>query len=185
MFHFGRQRPTAKQWAVYSIGTAAAVSLVVHFGNVLLASKHGEFVKDLVCSVSKVLPDGDLARLFSSACRAAEDRKITPDEARKVIGRAQQSSGRGSTYFDNDDQNTDLRAEDEVDFAIEGWKRLNPSPKVDPALRRQFPLLTEDQLCVLSQAERYIDEKTIGIRYVGMSVCEHDEVKSSFDVPRS
>lgn len=177
MFHFGRQRPTAKQWAVYSIGTAAAVSLVVHFGNVLLASKHGEFVKDLVCSVSKVLPDGDLARFFSSACRASADRKITPDEAKKIVGRAQQVTGKGSEYFDNDYQNTNLRAEDEVDFAIEKWKRLNPSPKIDPELRRQFPLLTEDQLCVLSQAERYIDEKTIGIRYVGMSVCELDEVK--------
>lgn len=174
MFHFGRQRPTTKQWVVYSIGTAAAVSLVVHFGNVLLASKHGEFVKDLVCSVSKVLPDGGLARLFSSACRAAEDRKITPDEARKVLGRAQQVSGRGPIYFDNDPQNTDLRAEDEVDFAIEGWKRLNPSPKVDSTLRRQFPLLTEDQLCVLSQAEHYVDGTAIGIRYVGMSVCERD-----------
>jgi len=181
MLHFGRQKPTIKQWVAYSIGTATAVSLIAHFGNVLLASKHGEFARDLVCSVSKVLPDGDLARLFSSACRASADRKITPDEAKKIVGRAQQVTGKGSEYFDNDYHNTVLRAEDEVDFAVEKWKLLNPSPKIDPELRRQFPLFTEDQLCVLSQAQRYAEPGLIGVRYVGMEVCE--EVKS-FDASR-
>lgn len=124
--------------------------------------------------MSKVLPEGDLARLFSTMCRAVDDRVITPKEAKTALGRAQQATGIASEYFDNDRDNTDLRAEDEVDFAIEGWKRLNPSPKIDKALRREFPLLTEEQLCVLSQAERYTDGDAIGIRYVGMSVCEMD-----------
>ena len=75
-------------------------------------------------------------------------------------------------YFDNDRQNTNLRALDEVDFAIERWKLTNPAPKIDDSLRQQLPSLSETQLCVLSQAERYTDGDAIGIRYAGMSVCE-------------
>ncbi len=175
-FNLGKVRPSTKQWVGYSIGTAAAVALIVHFGNMLLASKHGEFFRDLICSTSKVLPEGDLARLMSSACRASEDGKITPSEAKTMLGRSQQVVGVGSEYFDNDRSNTDLRAKDEVGFAIERWERQNPSPKIDPVLRRQFPSFTEEQLCVLSQAERYVEGNSIGMRYVGMSVCE-DEVK--------
>lgn len=91
-----------------------------------------------------------------------------------MLGRAQQVTGFAPEYFDYDKDNTDLRAKDEVDFAIENWKKLNPSPKIDSALRKQFPTFTEEQLCVLSQAERYTDGNAIGIRYVGMVVCEEE-----------
>lgn len=173
-FHFGRRRPNIKQWAVYSVTAAAAVSLIVHYGNVLLASKHGEFMRDAICSVSRVLPDGDLARLMSTLCRASKDGVIGEDEAKTALGRAQQATGKFDEYFDNDTVNTDLRAKDEVDFAIEGWERKNPGPKIDPALRKQFPDFTKDQLCVLSQAERYTDGDAIGIRYNGMEVCDEE-----------
>jgi hypothetical protein len=173
-FHFGRRRPSIKQWAAYSVGTATAVALIVHYGNMLLASKHGEFIRDAICATSKVMPDGHLARLMSTLCRASKDGTITPEEAKTALGRAQQATGAFREYFDNDPENTDLRAKDEVDFAVEGWKRLNPSPKIDPGLRRQFPDMTEEQLCVLSQAERYTDGDAIGIRYAGMAVCEDE-----------
>lgn len=174
-FHFGRRRPTIKQWAVYSVGTAAAVSLIVSVGNSILSSRHGVLFKDTVCAIGKALPDGDLSRLFRSLCRAVKDGVITPEEAKTALGRAQQATGKFDVYFDNDRENTDLRAKDEVDFAIEEWKRLNPSPKINPAMRRDFPSLTTAQLCVLSQAERYTDGDSIGIRYVGMEVCEEEE----------
>jgi hypothetical protein len=174
-FHFGRRRPNIKQWAAYSIGTATAVGLIVHYGNMLLASKHGEFIRDAICAASKVVPDGDIARLMSTLCRVSKDGTITPEEAKTALGRAQQATGKFDVYFDNDRENTDLRAVDEVDFAIEGWKRLNPSPKIDPSLRAQHPEMGEEQLCVLSQAERYTDGDAIGIRYVGMGVCENEE----------
>lgn len=173
-FNFGRRRPNIKQWAVYSVTTAATVSLIVHYGNALLSSKHGEFFRDAICAAAKVFPDGDVARALSSACRASKDGVITPDEAKTVLGRVQQTTGKFDEYFDNDSTNTDLRTEDEVDFAIEEWERKNPSPKIDPDLRKQFPDFTEDQLCVLSQAERYTDGDAIGIRYNGMSVCEDE-----------
>lgn len=171
-FYLGKREKTIKQWVVYSIGTATAVSLVVHFGNVLLASKYGEIFRDAVCSASKVFPDGDIARALSSACQASKDRVITPDEAKKIIDRVAKSTGVATDYFDSDQANLNLRAEDEVAFAIESWKRANLGPKIDPALREQFPDFTEDQLCVLSQAERYTDGDAIGIRYAGMEVCE-------------
>lgn len=174
-FHFGRRQPTIKQWAAYSAGTAVAVSLIIWAGNSILSSRHGVLFKDTVCSVGKVLPGGDLSRLFRSLCRAVKDGTITPEEAKTALGRAQQATGRFSEYFDNDPENTDLRAKDEVDFAIEGWKRLSPSPKINQSLRRDFPSLTTAQLCVLSQAERYTDGDSIGIRYAGMSVCEEEE----------
>lgn len=107
-------------------------------------------------------------------CRASKDGVITAPEAKTILGRAQQVTGVASKYFDNDYENTDLRAKDEIDFAIEGWKRLNPSPKIDAKLRKQLPNLSEDQLCVLSQAERYVDSDSIGIRYIGMMVCEEE-----------
>lgn len=173
-FRIGRRETTVKKWVVYSLGTATAVGLIVHFGNMLLVSKYGELFRDAACAASKVVPDGDLARLMSTLCRASKDGVITPVEAKAALGRAQQVTGQFSEYFDNDRDNTDLRAEDEVDFAIEGWKRLNPSPKIDPRLKKQFPEMTEKQLCVLSQAERYVDGDAIGIRYVGMSVCEDE-----------
>ena len=83
--------------------------------------------------------------------------------------------------FDRDRANTDLRAADEVSYAIEQWERANPGPKINPALRKQFPDFTEDQLCVLSQAERYEDGNAFGLRYRGMGVCENGahEVKLS------
>lgn len=181
-FHVGARAPTVKQWVAYSLGTAAAVALVVHFGNALLASRHGEFVRDAVCSVSKALPDGDLARLLASLCRASADRRITPDEGRQAVDRAAKAAGVAPGMFDRDGENTDLRAEDEVSYAIERWKRANPSPKIDPDLRRELPHLSETQLCVLSQAERYTDGAASGLRYRGMGVCEDGaaEVKLSF-----
>lgn len=174
-FHRGERKKSLKQWVVYSVSTAAAVSLVVHFGNELLKSKHGEFVRDALCSVSRVLPDGRFSRLLGSMCRAAKDGAITPDEAKKIIGRGQQVVGVFSEYFDKDQANLELRAEDEVSHAIEMWKRSNPSPKIDSALRKKFPGLNKEQLCVLSQAERYeLSDGTLGIRYVGMGVCDEE-----------
>lgn len=184
-FHFGVRRPQLKGWVVYSVSTAVAISLIVTYGNKLLSSRHGEFFKDAICSVSRAFPEGQWGRLFGTLCRTAKKGKVDPDDARKILGRTQQLTGKGDYYFDNDWRNTDARAEDEVSFAIESWKRANPLPKIDPALRKQFPYFTEEQLCVLSQAERYADGTTIGIRYVGMSTCEEDEVKPSFEVSRS
>ena len=169
-FHIGRRKPKLKQWAIYSLGTCAAAVLTAHFGTMLLQSERGEFARDLICSASRVFQE----RLLSVLCRTAESGIITEDDARKIIGRAQQAVDAGSELFDNDRVNTDLRAEDEVDFAIEGWGRQNPAPKIDPKLKREFPEMTEEQLCVLSQAERYVDGNAIGIRYVGMSVCEDE-----------
>jgi len=172
-FHKGERKKSLKQWVIYSVSAAAAVSLIVHFGNELLKSKHGEFVRDALCSVSKVLPDGKFSRPFGSMCRAAKDGEITPDEARKILGRGQQAVGVFSEYFDKDQSNLELRAEDEVSHAVEMWKRSNPSPRINSALRKTFPQLSEEQLCVLSQAERYeMSDGTLGVRYVGMSVCE-------------
>lgn len=173
-FNFGRRRPNIKQWAVYSVTTVATVSLIVHYGNALLSSKHGEFFRDAICAAAKVFPEGDVARALSSACRASKDGVITPDDAKTVLGRVQQTTGKFDEYFDNDSTNTDLRTKDEMDFAIEEWERKNPSPKIEPDLRKQFPDFTEEQLCVLSQAERYTDGNTIGIRYAGMGVCKEE-----------
>lgn len=174
-FHKEERKKSPKQWVIYSIGATTAVSLVVHFGNELFRTKHGAFVRDALCSVSKVLPDSGLSRLFGSMCRAANDDVITPDEAKKIIGRGQQVVGIFSEYFDKDQTNLELRAEDEVSYAIEMWKRSNPSPKIDSSLRKKFPELSEEQLCVLSQAERYeLSDGTLGIRYVGMGVCNKE-----------
>jgi len=174
-FHLGARRPTAKQWVAYSIAVAVAVPLAVHYGNALLRSRHGAFARDAICALSRVLTHAEFARALSTLCRSARDGEITPDEARTAIGRAQQVAGPLREYFDNDRGNTDLRARDEVSFAVEQWERANPSPRIDPALRRQFPSFTEEQLCVLSQADRYVDGNAIGIRYVGMSVCGKGE----------
>jgi uncharacterized protein YjbJ (UPF0337 family) len=171
-FHFGKKEKTLKQWVIYSVSTAVAVSLLSYYGTSLLRSRHGAFVRDALCSVSRVFPN----RLLSSLCRTAKTGRVTEDDAKTIIGRAQQAAGIASDFFDNDRANTDLRAKDEVSFAVEEWKRLNPSPKIDQALRKQHPLLSEAQLCVLSQAERYVDGDAVGIRYVGMQVCE-EEVK--------
>jgi hypothetical protein len=169
-FHFGKKEKTLKQWVIYSVSTALAVSLLSYYGTSLLRSRHGAFVRDALCSVSQVFPN----RLLSSLCRTAKTGRVTEDDAKTIIGRAQQATGIASDFFDNDRNNTDLRAVDEISFAIEEWERLNPSPKIDPKLRRQFPTFTEEQLCVLSQAERYVDGAVIGIRYVGMRVCEDE-----------
>lgn len=134
-------------------------------------------MRDVICSVSKVVPEGNVSRLLSAMCQASKDGTITPPEAKVILGRGQQVNGIGSNFFDNDRENTDLRAEDEVSYAIEQWVKQNPSPKIDLKLRKQFPSLTEIQLCVLSQAKRYTDGDAVGIRYVGMEVCEEDEVK--------
>lgn len=167
-----------KGWVIYSVSTAVAISLIVTYGSKLLSSKHGEFFKDAICSVSQVFPEGQWGRLFGSLCHTAKKGEVSPDDAQKLLGRAQQLTGKGNQYFDNDWKNTDARTEDEVDFAIENWKRANPLPKIDSKIRRQFPVYTKEQLCVLSQAERYIDGDAIGIRYVGMSLCGESEVKS-------
>jgi len=113
--------------------------------------------------------------VLSTLCRASKDGTITPDEAKTALGRGQQAVGLFREYFDNDRDNTDLRARDEVDFAVERWEQADPSPKPDPALRRRFPSFTSEQLCVLSQADRYVDGSAVGIRYVGMSVCGEEE----------
>jgi hypothetical protein len=172
-FHAGKRPPTIKKWVAYSISAAMAISLIVHYGNRILAYKHADLARDIVCAASKVLPDGQLARLLASLCRASQDGKISEEEARIILGRTQQLTGEDAQLFDNDRHNTDLRARDEVDYAVERWERLNPSPKIDSKLRDEHPDLTESQLCVLSQAERYeTSDGAIGIRYVGMGVCE-------------
>lgn len=177
-FHFGAKRPRLKGWIAYSVSTAIAISLIVTYGNKLLSSRHGEFFKDAICSVSRVFPEGQWGRLFGTLCRTAKKGRVDPNDARKVLGRAQQLTRKGNQYFDNDWQNTGARAEDEVDFALEEWKRANPLPKIDTTLRKQFPSYTEEQLCILSQAERYTNGDAIGIRFIGMSLCEEGEVKS-------
>lgn len=185
-FHFGRKKHSIWSWVGYSAGTAAAVSLLVHFGNALLSSKHGEFVRDFACSASKAFPDGDISRFLFSFCEAAKDGKIDPDEAKGIIDRGQRVTGIGSDFFDRDPVNLERRAKDEVDYAIDRWKAANPSPRIDPELRRLNPTLDDTQLCVLSQAERYTDGDATGIRYVGMSVCEEDPMSKTTEtaIPR-
>jgi hypothetical protein len=167
-FHFGRKEKTLKQWVIYSLGVALAVSLLSYYGTSILKSKHGAFITDLLCSVSKIFP----TRLSNSLCRTARSGEVTADDAKTIVGRIQQVVGTGSDFFDNDPLMTDLRARDEVNFAIEEWKRFDPSPSIDEKLKKQFPQLASEQLCVLSQAERYSDGDALGIRYIGMTTCE-------------
>lgn len=178
MLHFefrrGEKKKTLKQWVIYSVSTAAAASLLVHFGNELLRSKHGEFVRDALCAVSKATPDGRFLRLFGSMCRAVKDGTITSVEAKKIVGRGQQVTGIASNFFNSDPSNLELRAEDEANHAIDVWKRSNPSPRIPQSFLKSFPGLSEEQLCVLSQAEKYVDESAIGLRYVGMEVCDEE-----------
>lgn len=168
------KRPTVGQWVAYSVSIAVAAPLVVHFGNKLLSSRHGAFARDAICAVTRVLPNGDLARLFSTVCRAAKDGKITTEEARSALDRGAKAAKISSSFFDNDSYNTDIRAQDEVDYALERWKFQNPAPVVSHSLRKQFPSMLEAQLCVLSQAEKYHEDGSIGLRYVGMGVCEEE-----------
>ena len=171
-FEFGEKKATIKQWVIYSIGSAITVSLMVHFGNLLLKSKHGELFRDTICTMSRSFPDGNLGRWLSTSCRSFKDGKISSDEAKTLLGRTQQVIGLGSKFFDNDQSNTDFRAIDEVNFALEKWEQLNPRPKVNSALRNEFPQFTESELCILSQAESYSDGNAIGLRYIGLTPCE-------------
>jgi len=164
-----------KHWLAYSAAIAAAVTITVSLGNRLLMSRHAGLARDVVCTASRAFTHVELARVLSTLCRASKDGTITPDEAKTALGRGQQAVGLFREYFDNDRDNTDLRARDEVDFAVERWEQADPSPKPDPALRRRFPSFTSEQLCVLSQADRYVDGSAVGIRYVGMSVCGEEE----------
>lgn len=172
-FQFGK-RKTAKQWAVYAVVTAFGSVAIAASLNRILNSPHGEIVTHTVCRIADAFDDGPWSRFFFTVCESMRKGEVTEEDAKKILGRGQQIAGVGSDFFDNDRENTDLRAEDEVSYAIHQWKKRNPSPKIDPVLRRDFPTLTTDQLCVLSQAERYVDGSAIGIRYVGMSVCEEE-----------
>lgn len=170
-FQFGK-RKTTKQWAIYAVVTALGSIAIASSLNRVLNSPHGEIVTDTVCRVADVFEDSEWSRFFLTLCESMRKGEVTEDDAKKILGRGQQVVGAGSDFFDNDRDNTDLRTEEEVSHAIHQWKKQNPAPKIDPALRRDFPTLTTEQLCVLSQAERYTDGNAIGIRYRGMEVCE-------------
>lgn len=171
---FGQRLPNVKRWGLRLISTATALFLVSYLGNALLQSKHGNFFRDAICLMSKKFPEGDVGKLLSTMCGMAEDKFISEDEAKIILERAREAANIPREYFNDNQKNTQRRSEDEVRLAVEDWERLNPSPKIDKTLREQFPSLTEEQLCVLSQAERYIDGDAIGIRYAGMEVCEDE-----------
>ncbi len=172
-FQFGK-RKTTKQWAVYAVVTALGSVAIASSLNRILSSPHGEIVTHTVCRIANVFEDNEWSRFFFTLCGSMRKGKVSEEDAKKILGRGQQIAGVGSDFFDNDRGNTDLRAEEEVSHAIHQWKKQNPSPKIDPSLRRDFPTLTTEQLCVLSQAERYTEGTAIGIRYVGMSVCDDE-----------
>ena len=172
-FHFGRREITTKQWVIYSAVTAALAALLSYCGTQALQSRHGNLLKDAACTAAMRLPDGAWSRMFHAMCKASEDGRITEEEARKILDRASQATGRSTEYFNRDPDNLNRRATSEVSYAIDRWKVANPSPKISREVKRQFPHLTFSQQCVLSQAERYEEpDGIIGIRYVGMSVCE-------------
>lgn len=167
-FRFGRKEITTKQWVIYSLVTATLASLLSHCGTRVLQSRFGDWG---VCELSLKLPDGRWSRLFHILCEASRDKVISEDEARRILDR----TGLGTEYFNRDPVNLERRAETEVSYAIDRWKNSDPSPSIDPELRRQHPDLSHSELCVLSQAERYeTPDGGIGIRYVGMSVCEDE-----------
>lgn len=177
-FQFGKRKKSASQWAAYAVVTALGSVAIASSLNRILNSPHGVIVTDTVCRVANVFEDDEWSRFFLTLCESMRKGEVTEEDGKKILGRGQQIVGAGSTFFDNDPENTDLRAEEEVSHAIHQWKKRNPSPKIDPALRRDFPTLTTEQLCVLSQAERYTVGDTIGIRYRGMGVCEEELSKT-------
>ena len=174
-FHFGRKEITTKQWVVYSAVTATLASLLSYCGTRALQSRHGNLLKDSVCAVAMRLPDGAWSRMFHAMCEVSKDGRITEEEARRVLDRASQVTGRSTEYFNRDPDNLNRRATSEVSYAIDRWKAANPSPKISQEVKRQFPHLTFSQQCVLSQAEKYEEPGgIIGIRYAGMGVCEEE-----------
>jgi len=167
-FHFGRKKITTRQWVVYSLVTATLAALLSHCGTRVLQSRYGDWG---VCELSLKLPDGMWSRLFHVLCEASRDKVISEDEARRILDR----TGIATEYFNRDPVNLERRAETEVSYAIDRWKNSDPPPSIDPELRRQHSDLSHSALCVLSQAERYeTPDGGIGIRYVGMSVCEEE-----------
>jgi hypothetical protein len=113
--------------------------------------------------------------MFHAMCEASKDGRITEEEARRILDRASQVTGRSTEYFNRDPDNLDRRATSEVSYAIDRWKAANPFPKISQEVKRQFPHLTFFQQCVLSQAEKYEEPGgIIGIRYAGMGVCEEE-----------
>lgn len=173
-FQFGKRKKSASQWAAYAVVTALGSITIASSLNHILNSPHGEIVTHTVCRIAKAFDDSEWSRFFLTLCEAMRKGEVSEEDAKKILGRGQQIAGIGSEFFDNDRENTDLRTEEEVSHAIHQWKKQNPAPKIDPSLRRDFPTLTTEQLCVLSQAERYTDGNGIGIRYIGMSVCEDE-----------
>jgi hypothetical protein len=166
---------TTKEWVVYSTVTAALASLLSYCGTQALQSPHGNFLKDAVCVVAMRLPDGAWSRVFHAMCEVSKDGRITEEEARRILDRTSQATGRFTEYFNRDPDNLNRRATSEVSYAIDHWKALNPSPQISQEVKRQFPHLTFSQQCVLSQAEKYEGPGgIIGIRYVGMGVCEDE-----------
>ena len=168
---FGRKEITTKQWVIYSLVTATLATLLSHCGTRVLQHRYGNWSRLGVCELFLKLPDGMWSRLFHILCEASRDKVISEDEARRILDR----TGIATEYFNRDPVNLERRAVTEVSYAIDRWKNSNPSPSIDPELRRQHPNLSHSELCVLSQAERYeTPDGGIGIRYVGMSVCEEE-----------
>ena len=168
---FGCKEITTRQWVIYSLVTATLATLLSHCGTRVLQHRYGNWSRLGVCELSLKLPDGMWSRLFHILCEASRDKVISEDEARRILDR----TGIATEYFNRDPVNLERRAVTEVSYAIDRWKNSNPSPSIDPELRRQHPNLSHSELCVLSQAERYeTPDGGIGIRYVGMSVCEEE-----------
>lgn len=172
-FHFGQKEKTVRQWVVYSVVTASLAAILSHCGTQVLQSRHGDWIRGGLCAAALKLPDGDWSRFFHALCEASKDKVISGDEARKILDRASQTTNLAPDYFNRDPENLERRAVAEVSYAIDRWKAANPSPQIDPKLRSQHPDFSDSELCLLSQAERYeTPDGAIGIRYVGMGVCE-------------
>lgn len=170
-FHLGKRKKSIKQWAVYALLSSLAASLL----SLVLSSGLGRHVTRLSCEFAYELDNEDISRLLATLCKSGEDGEVTESEAKAIIDRASKAikADPVTSYLDEDPENLERRAEEEVDFAVKKYEaEYLRGPKIDENLKKQHPQLTPEQLCVLSQAERYTDGDAIGIRYVGMEVCE-------------
>ena len=162
-----------RQWAVYALLSSLAASLL----SLLLSSGVGRELMRLSCSFAYDLGNDDISRLLATLCKSGEDGVVTEEEAKAIIDRAIKAAGPDAAreFLEEDPENLERRAVEEVDFGVRRYEALyDDSPKIDAALRKQFPEFTEEQLCVLSQVERYMDGDAIGMRYVGMRVCDEE-----------
>lgn len=184
-FQFGKKEKTIAQWVSYSLLTGLSAYLITF----LLSSNFGLDLSRLTCTLTFLTKNPDISRFLASICVATEDEQVTEEEAKVITDRAARlvSPESVQSFFDEDPQNQERRAEAEVDFAVREFtaSQSHADPKIDENLKKNHPNLSQEQLCVLSQAERREEKPDgseaqrllggpISIHYVGMGVCEED-----------